>query len=142
MEQKEMVRTLTKVLKTSTVLENEPMRKHTTFRIGGNADIYIKLNNEEEIKDLLKLVKAYDVPLTILGNGSNVLVTDKGIRGIVIETNIKGIDFVEKDEKSMETDVYALTDFSPRKGENISKGYLQGRYGAIPFIGGEVPWEE
>ena len=42
--------------------------------------------------------------------------------------------FVEKDEKSMETDVYALTDFSPRKGENISKGYLQGRYGAIPFI--------
>jgi len=50
--------------------------------------------------------------------------------------------FVEKDEKSMETDVYALTDFSPRKGENISKGYLQGRYGAIPFIGGEVPWEE
>ena len=45
MEQKEMVRTLTKVLKTSTVLENEPMRKHTTFRIGGNADIYIKLNN-------------------------------------------------------------------------------------------------
>lgn len=42
--------------------------------------------------------------------------------------------FVEKDEKSMQTDVYALTDFSPRKGENICKGYLQGRYGAIPFI--------
>ena len=100
MEQKEMVQTLTKVLKTSTVLENEPMRNHTTFRIGGNADIYIKLSNEEEIKDLFKLVKAYDVPLTILGNGSNVLVTDKGIRGIVIETNIKGIDFVEKDEKT------------------------------------------
>lgn len=95
-----MVQTLTKVLKTSTVLENEPMRNHTTFRIGGNADIYIKLNNEEEIKDLFKLVKAYDVPLTILGNGSNVLVTDKGIRGIVIQTDIKGIDFVEKDEKT------------------------------------------
>ncbi len=100
MEQREMVQTLTKVLKTSTVLENEPMRNHTTFRIGGNADIYIKLNNEEEIKDLFKLVKAYDVPLTILGNGSNVLVTDKGIRGIVIQTDIKGIDFVEKDEKT------------------------------------------
>lgn len=44
--------------------------------------------------------------------------------------------FAEKDEKSMQTDIYALSDFSPRKGENISKGYLQGRYGAIPFIGG------
>lgn len=50
--------------------------------------------------------------------------------------------FAEKDEKSMQTDIYALTEFSPRKGENISKGYLQGRYGAIPFIGGAVAWEE
>lgn len=50
--------------------------------------------------------------------------------------------FAEKNEKSMQTDVYALTDFSPRKGENISKGYLQGRYGAIPFIGGATVWEE
>lgn len=44
--------------------------------------------------------------------------------------------FAEKDEKSMQTDIYALTEFSPRKDENIAKGYLQGRYGAIPFIGG------
>lgn len=46
--------------------------------------------------------------------------------------------FAEKDEKSMQTDIYALTEFSPRKEENIAKGYLQGRYGAIPFIGGGV----
>lgn len=46
--------------------------------------------------------------------------------------------FVEKDEKSMQTDIYALTEFSPRKEENIAKGYLQGRYGAIPFIGGGI----
>lgn len=50
--------------------------------------------------------------------------------------------FAEKDEKTMQTDIYALTEFSPRKGENISKGYLQGRYGAIPFIGGVAAWEE
>ncbi len=42
----------------------------------------------------------------------------------------------------MQTDIYALTEFSPRKGENISKGYLQGRYGAIPFIGGSAAWAE
>ena len=42
--------------------------------------------------------------------------------------------FAEKNEKTAQTDIYALTDFSPRKEENIAKGYLQGRYGAIPFI--------
>ena len=51
--------------------------------------------------------------------------------------------FAEKDERTMETDIYALTEFSPRKEENIAKGYLQGRYGAIPFVHGGVPtWEE
>lgn len=51
--------------------------------------------------------------------------------------------FAEKNEKTAQTDIYPLTDFSPRKGENISKGYLQGRYGAIPFIdGGVADWEE
>jgi hypothetical protein len=50
--------------------------------------------------------------------------------------------FAEKNEKTMQTDVYALTEFSPRKGENISKGYLQGRYGAIPFVSGGIQtWE-
>lgn len=50
--------------------------------------------------------------------------------------------FAEKNEKTMQTDIYALTEFSPRKGENIAKGYLQGRYGAIPFIGGDAAWAE
>ena len=50
--------------------------------------------------------------------------------------------FAEKNEKTMQTDIYALTEFSPRKGENIAKGYLQGRYGAIPFIGGNAVWAE
>ena len=45
--------------------------------------------------------------------------------------------FVERDENTMETDVFSLTDFSPRKEENIERGYLQGRYGAISFIGEE-----
>ncbi len=46
--------------------------------------------------------------------------------------------FVEKNDKSLESEVLALTEFSPRKTENIAKGYLQGRYGAIPFIGEEL----
>ena len=49
--------------------------------------------------------------------------------------------FVEKNDKTLETEVYALTEFSPRKTENIAKGYIQGRYGAIPFIGEETLWQ-
>ena len=50
--------------------------------------------------------------------------------------------FAEKDEKSCATELYSLASFSPRKGENIRKGYLQGRFGAIPFIGGDGLWQE
>ena len=50
------------------------------------------------------------------------------------------IYFVEKDSKTGETDLYSLADFSPRKSENIQKGYLQGRYGAIPFPEGGIEW--
>lgn len=50
--------------------------------------------------------------------------------------------FAEKDEKACATELYSLAAFSPRKGENIRKGYLQGRFGAIPFIGGDGLWQE
>ena len=46
--------------------------------------------------------------------------------------------FAEKNEKNMQTDIYALTEFAPRKEENVAKGYLQGRYGAIPFVNGRI----
>ncbi len=50
--------------------------------------------------------------------------------------------FAEKNEKSCQTELYSLAFFSPRKGENIRKGYLQGRFGAIPFIGGDGHWQD
>jgi len=50
--------------------------------------------------------------------------------------------FTDKDPKTLSTDLFSLWDFSVRKGENIRKGYLQGRYGAIPFIGGDAKWHE
>ena len=50
--------------------------------------------------------------------------------------------FAEKNDKSAATELYSLASFSPRKGENVRKGYLQGRFGAIPFIGGDRLWQE
>ena len=66
------------------VLRNEPMAKHTSFRIGGNADIYITAESEEALYRLVSFCRSEQIPLTVLGNGSNVLVSDKGIRGAVI----------------------------------------------------------
>ena len=68
---------------------NEPMKKHTTFKVGGNADIFITIKKEEELKEVCKFAKETKTPIIIIGNGSNILVLDKGIKGIVIKTNLK-----------------------------------------------------
>lgn len=56
---------------------NEPMAKHTTFKIGGTADIFVKANTIEELKFIINTAKLENVPLTLIGNGSNVLVKDR-----------------------------------------------------------------
>ncbi len=74
---------------------NEPMSRHTTFKIGGNADVFIRIKNENELKTVLKLIDKCEVPYFILGKGSNLLVSDKGIEGAVI--SIEGINDIKID---------------------------------------------
>lgn len=66
------------------VLENEPMSRHTTFRVGGPADMLIQ-PPKEKLAEILKLCGQYGQSYCVIGNGSNLLVGDKGIRGLVIE---------------------------------------------------------
>ena len=68
---------------------NEPMAKHTSFKIGGPAQCFINAEIVEEIKQICKVASKNDINLTIIGNGSNLLVTDNGINGIVVKVNIK-----------------------------------------------------
>lgn len=63
----------------------EPMKKHTSFRIGGPADITALPQSEQELQSLLLKAAEFKVPVTLIGNGSNLLVRDKGIRGLVIK---------------------------------------------------------
>lgn len=76
---------LCSLLRTEQVLINEPMSRHTTFRIGGPADYYVLPRTAEEIKALTALCKEASTPYYILGNGSNLLVGDKGFRGVIIQ---------------------------------------------------------
>ena len=63
---------------------NEPLRSHTTFRVGGEADAFLSVKTQEELIKAVQLCKEKKVPYFILGNGSNLLVSDKGFRGLVI----------------------------------------------------------
>ena len=67
------------------LLVAEPMAKHTSFRIGGPADLLAQPADEAELAALLKVASEHAVSVTIIGNGSNLLVRDKGIRGLVIK---------------------------------------------------------
>jgi len=64
---------------------NEPMKKHTTFHIGGNADYFVMPNKASEVAEVVKLCKEEGIPYYVLGNGSNLLVSDKGYRGVIIQ---------------------------------------------------------
>lgn len=78
--------------------KDEPMSKHTSFKIGGTADTYIKVDTLSKLSTILKECKDSDIEYTLLGNGSNVLVSDNGIRGVVIrlDGDFKQITLVDE----------------------------------------------
>lgn len=80
------------------ILYNEPMKKHTTFKIGGPAECFIKVENTKELKEILEFVNKNKIPLTIIGNGSNLLVLDNGIKGITLKINFDNIFINEQGE--------------------------------------------
>ena len=83
---------LLEIVKKDKVFANEPMSKHTTFKIGGNADFLVLPTQKEEIKMIIELCRRNNVKLTVIGNGSNTLVKDGGIRGITIKVDSKKIE--------------------------------------------------
>jgi len=67
------------------ILENEPMARHTTFKVGGPAQYFIEVRNKPDLHKALAAVKKLNLPFFIFGGGSNILVSDKGIKGLVIK---------------------------------------------------------
>jgi UDP-N-acetylmuramate dehydrogenase len=74
---------------------NEPMARYTTARIGGPADVLVEATSGQELKDLVVAARKWEMPITILGGGANVLVSDTGVRGLVIINRAKRIEFRE-----------------------------------------------
>jgi len=79
-----VIEALKEIVPADRILFQEPMKLHTTFRIGGPADCLIYLENEEQLCKMQKYLRLVDVPYTVIGNGSNLLVSDNGYSGIVL----------------------------------------------------------
>ena len=78
---------------------DEPMKMHTTFKVGGLAQCFIKIDNIEDLKEVLKLAQENKIKITVIGNGSNILVLDKGISGITLNIKLEKVDIKEDNKK-------------------------------------------
>ena len=95
---------LIKRLPEENIIRNEPMKEHTSIKIGGNADFYVIARTIGQIKSVLELVRWKNLKLTVIGNGTNLLVKDGGIRGITLKLDFK--NFVK--EKKEDSIIYTV----------------------------------
>ena len=120
------------------VKENVPLAPYTSARIGGPADIFLMADTSAELARIVKLLWKNDMPFTLLGGGSNVLVSDKGVRGVVVLNRAKGVKFVTGDQPSVKAESGVV--FSNLANRCASKGLAGLEWAAaVPgTVGGAV----
>ena len=99
MNLKEIEKVLKEKLPSANIKLNEPMKLHTSFKIGGPADFFITANNIQEIREVVNIAKENNLPLKVVGNGTNLLVKDNGFRGIILKTNLQEIKITKTKNK-------------------------------------------
>ncbi|MGN0482696.1 MAG: UDP-N-acetylmuramate dehydrogenase [Lachnospiraceae bacterium] len=136
MSETEWIKKIKELLPKEQVFEQEPLKKHCTFRVGGPADLYIQ-PEIAKIQSVVEICKQYHVPYTVIGNGSNILVSDKGIRGLVIEFG-KQAGNIRWDGTTLKAEAGVL--LSKAANEAASRGYGGMEFAAgIPgSVGGAV----
>lgn len=90
---------LNNVIAKDSILIDEPMSRHTTFRVGGPADFFVTPKAKEEVRDVICICKEAGMPYYIIGNGSNLLVSDEGYRGVIVQI------YKEMNEVKVESDL-------------------------------------
>jgi len=127
---------LAAIVSNEAIAKNEPMSKHTTFRIGGNADMFVS-PKITQISDIVALAKEYDVPVTIIGNGSNLLIGDKGIRGLVLSFG-KEADEIQLDGTHMTVAAGTLLSKAAAEAARNSLTGLEFAAGIPGTLGGAI----
>ncbi len=121
---------------TEPVLLQEPMKKHITFRVGGPAEVFLS-PKKEELKDILHICKTHEIPVTIIGNGSNLLVSDKGISGVVLEIG-KNMQKVEAEGNVIFAEAGAMLSTVAQLAKKNSLTGMEFAAGIPGSIGGAV----
>ncbi len=130
---KETIKKLQNTLSPSQILLNESMAKHTSFKCGGACDIMIKPKNIEEIQSSIKILKENNIPYIVLGRGSNILVSDKGIQGAVIKLSD---DFASISIEKSSTDKKIVKAQSGIKLKNLAEFCRDNELGGAEFLHG------
>ena len=116
---------------------NEPMRKHTSFQIGGPADVMVIPSSEEELIKSVKICRANKLKYFVMGNGSNLLVRDGGIRGVVIKINGK-FDKIEIKKNIISVQAGALLSTTSKQALKHSLSGFEFASGIPGTVGGAV----
>ena len=112
-----------KVLSKEQIFINEPMKKHTTFKIGGNADILILPYTLEQIIECIQICEQNNIEYYVIGNGSNLLVSDKGFRGVIIKL-FKNFNKIDLDKNIIKVQSGAtLSAIAKKAYDNSLKGF-------------------
>jgi len=119
------------------ILCMESMRRHTSWRIGGPADIMVLPSDIEDINQCLLFSRKYGIPLTVIGNGSNTLVKDKGVRGIVLKIS-KGFDKIEVNGTTITAEAGALVPLLAKRAAAEGLGGLEFAVGIPASVGGAI----
>jgi UDP-N-acetylmuramate dehydrogenase len=127
---------LEEILDKNEILVDEPMRNHTYFEIGGTADIIAIPNTIEKLISVIKLMKEEEVPLFLIGNGSNLLVKDGGIRGCVLKT--EAIKKISCDGERLTAECGALLKDISDEALDASLGGFEFACGIPGTLGGAV----
>ena len=98
---------LLKIMSEEQVKTEEPMKNHTTFRVGGPAEFFVMPRSAEEVKKVINLCRRESFPYYIIGNGSNLLVSDQGYRGVVLQI-YKEMSYIEIEENVVVAQAGAL----------------------------------
>lgn len=133
----EFLKKLQEVVKEEHLLLQEPMANHTTFRIGGPADYLFLPGSEQEIMAVLKLTQQFTVPVTVIGNGSNMLVRDKGIRGLVLKLG-ENMSYVRRQGSCLIAGAGTILGDVSRYAENQHLAGMEFAVGIPGSIGGAV----
>lgn len=137
MNKQKVVEYLAQKIEMCNILIDEPMKKHTTFKIGGSADIYIKPSSQGQIEYIVDYCKENQIDFMAIGKGSNLLIGDKGYRGIVIEVG-KNMSNIEVDDEYIYAEAGAmLINVSYKAYKHSLKG-LEFACGIPGTIGGAV----